>query len=138
VPAAGAGSDRPSSRAIRALRYDLDVADCLFCAIAAGEVPSNEVLSTERVYAFKDLRPVAPTHVLVIPREHIVDAASIGDGHGEVLVEMFEVARRVAESAGLSERGSRLVLNVGPDSGNSVAHLHLHVLGGRRLAWPPG
>jgi len=138
VPAAGAGSDRPSSRAIRARRYDLAVADCLFCAIAAGEVPSSEVLSTELVYAFKDLRPVAPTHVLVIPREHIVDAAAIGDGHGEVLVEMFEVARRVAESAGLSERGSRLVLNVGPDSGNSVPHLHLHVLGGRRLAWPPG
>ena len=89
-------------------------------------------------YAFNDLRPVAPTHVLVIPREHIVDAAAIGEGHGEILVEMFDVARRVAKSAGLAERGSRLVLNVGPDSGNSVAHLHLHVLGGRRLAWPPG
>ncbi len=114
------------------------MADCLFCAIAAGELPSTEVLSTALVYAFQDLHPVAPTHVLVIPREHIVDAADIGAGHGEVLVEMFEVARRVAESAGLSERGSRLVLNIGPDSGNSVAHLHLHVLGGRHLAWPPG
>ena len=96
------------------------------------------MLSTDLVYAFEALRPVAPTRVLVIPREHIADAAGIGDGHGQILVEMFEVARRVAESAGLSERGSRLVLNIGPDSGNSVAHLHLHVLGGRRLAWPPG
>ncbi len=119
-------------------RYAPAVAGCLFCAIAAGESPSTEVLSTELVYAFEDLHPVAPTHVLVIPREHIVDAAGVGPGHGEVLVEMFDVARRVAASAGLSERGSRLVLNIGPDSGNSVPHLHMHVLGGRRLAWPPG
>jgi histidine triad (HIT) family protein len=114
------------------------VPDCIFCAIAAGESPSREVLSTGRVYAFYDLRPVAPTHVLVIPRQHIVDAADITAEHGEVLAEMFDVARRVAEAEGLSERGYRLVLNVGPDSGNSVAHLHLHVLGGRRLGWPPG
>ena len=96
------------------------------------------MLSTDLVYAFRDLNPVAPTHVLVIPREHIVDAAGITADHGAVLVEMFEVARRVAEADGLAERGYRLVLNVGPDSGNSVPHLHLHVLGGRRLAWPPG
>jgi histidine triad (HIT) family protein len=114
------------------------VADCLFCAIAAGVVPSTEVLSTDLVYAFRDLHPVAPTHVLVVPREHIVDAADITADHGRVLVEMFDVARRLARSEGLAERGFRLVLNVGPDSGNSVPHLHLHVLGGRRLGWPPG
>jgi histidine triad (HIT) family protein len=114
------------------------VADCLFCGIAKGEIHSTEVLSTDLVYAFRDLNPVAPTHVLVIPRQHIVDAADITAEHGDVLVEMFEVARRVARSEGLSERGSRLVLNIGPDSGNSVPHLHLHVLGGRRLSWPPG
>jgi histidine triad (HIT) family protein len=114
------------------------VAACLFCSIAAGESASTEVFSTDLVYAFRDLNPVAPTHLLVIPREHIVDAAEITAGHGEVLVEMFEVAHRIAESDGLEERGYRLVLNVGPDSGNSVPHLHLHVLGGRRLAWPPG
>jgi histidine triad (HIT) family protein len=114
------------------------VSGCLFCAIAAGELPSQEVLSSDLVYAFRDVRPVAPTHVLVVPREHIVDAAGIGAEHGAVIVEMFDVARRVAAAEGLSERGSRLVFNIGPDSGNSVAHLHLHVLGGRRLAWPPG
>jgi len=114
------------------------VDDCLFCAIVSGESPCEEVLSTDLVYAFRDLRPVAPTHVLVIPKAHIVDAAGIDSGHGDVLVEMFEAARAVAAAEGLTERGSRLVLNVGPDSGNSVAHLHLHVLGGRRFAWPPG
>jgi histidine triad (HIT) family protein len=114
------------------------VADCLFCSIVKRESPATEVFSTDLVYAFKDLRPVAPTHVLVVPKEHIVDAADIGAGHGQVLVEMFDVARRVAAAEGLAARGSRLVLNVGPDSGNSVAHLHLHVLGGRRFAWPPG
>ena len=114
------------------------MADCLFCAIAAGVVPSTEVLSTDLVYAFRDLHPVAPTHVLVVPREHIVDAADITADHGRVLVEMFDVARRLARSEGLAERGFRLVLNVGPDSGNSVPHLHLHVLGGRRLGCPPG
>jgi histidine triad (HIT) family protein len=114
------------------------VADCLFCAVAAGEIPSTEVLSTELVYAFQDLNPVAPTHVLVVPREHVVDATEIAESHGEMLVELFDVARRVAQAEGLAERGYRLVLNVGPDSGNSVPHLHLHVLGGRQLGWPPG
>lgn len=114
------------------------MADCLFCAIAAGVIPSTEVLSTDLVYAFRDLHPVAPTHVLVVPREHIVDAAHITADQGKVLTEIFDVARRVARAEGLAERGSRLVLNIGPDSGNSVAHLHLHVLGGRRLGWPPG
>jgi len=116
----------------------MPVTDCLFCAIVAGVLPSTEVLSTDLVYAFRDLHPVAPTHVLVVPREHIVDAAHITADHGEVLAEMFEVARQVARADGLAERGSRLVLNIGPDSGNSVAHVHLHVLGGRRLGWPPG
>jgi histidine triad (HIT) family protein len=114
------------------------VAGCLFCAIAAGEAPSVEVVSTDLVYAFRDLHPVAPTHVLVIPREHIVDAAAITAEDGGLLVEMFDVARQVARLDGLSVRGSRLVLNIGPDSGNSIPHLHLHVLGGRRLGWPPG
>jgi histidine triad (HIT) family protein len=112
--------------------------ECLFCDIASGESPASEVLSSEHVYAFRDIRPVAPTHVLVVPREHIVDAAAVTAEHSEILAEMVEVAREVAEAEGLGERGYRLVLNVGPDSGNTVAHLHLHVLGGRRLDWPPG
>ena len=114
------------------------MADCLFCAIVAGDIPSTEVLSTDLVYAFRDLKPVAPTHVLIVPREHVVDAADIAAGHGDMLVELFDVARRVAEAEGLAERGYRLVFNVGPDSGNTVPHLHLHLLGGRQLDWPPG
>lgn len=112
-------------------------ADCLFCRIVAGDVPSTEVLSTERTYAFRDVNPGAPTHVLVVPRDHVADAAAIGPEHGAVLAEMFGAAQQVAAAEGLAS-GYRLVLNVGEDSGNSVPHLHLHVLGGRRFAWPPG
>ena len=114
------------------------VSDCLFCRILAGEVPSTEVLSTERTYAFRDINPGAPTHVLVIPREHISDASALEPGHADVLAEVFSTASEVARAEGLAERGYRLVFNVGEDSGNSVPHLHLHVLGGRRLGWPPG
>lgn len=114
------------------------MADCLFCSILAGEVPSTEVHSTERVYAFRDINPVAPLHVLVVSREHITDATQVRAEHGDVLVEMLDVARRIAEAEGLGERGYRLVFNVGPESGNTVPHLHLHVLGGRLLGWPPG
>lgn len=114
------------------------MSDCIFCAVAAGELPASEVRSSDNVYAFRDIRPVAPTHVLVIPREHIVDAAAVTRENADLLAEMLEVAQQVAEAEGLGERGYRLVFNIGPDSGNSVAHLHLHVLGGRRLGWPPG
>lgn len=111
---------------------------CLFCSIVAGDTPSTEVLSTELAYAFRDLRPVAPTHVLVVPREHITDAADLDPSHAVVLAAMFAAAQEVAALEGLNERGYRLVFNVGPDSGNSVPHLHLHVLGGRPMSWPPG
>jgi histidine triad (HIT) family protein len=114
------------------------MADCLFCSIVAGEVASTEVLSTDLTYAFRDLNPAAPSHVLVVPREHITDAAALAPSHAATLSAVFATAQRVAELEGLSERGYRLVFNVGEDSGNSVAHLHLHVLGGRRMAWPPG
>lgn len=112
-------------------------ADCLFCRILSGELPSEEVAAGERTYAFRDISPAAPTHVLVIPRQHIADAAALQAGHGELLGEMFSLANKVAEIDGLAG-GYRLVLNVGDDSGNSVPHLHLHVLGGRSMDWPPG
>ena len=111
---------------------------CIFCAIVAGDAPSVEVLSTDDTYAFRDVNPVAPTHVLVVPRLHITDAAALEHSHAGLLSAVFETAREVAAAEGLAERGYRLVFNVGEDSGNSVAHLHLHVLGGRRLHWPPG
>jgi len=113
------------------------VTDCLFCRIVAGELPSDEVASSERTYAFRDIKPALPTHVLVVPREHIESADTVGPEHGEVLAEMLVTAQRVARQEGIDERGYRLVFNVGPDALNSVPHLHLHVLGGKPMGWPP-
>ncbi|HET6810604.1 MAG TPA: histidine triad nucleotide-binding protein [Acidimicrobiales bacterium] len=112
--------------------------DCLFCRILAGEVPATEVMSTPATFAFRDINPQAPSHVLVIPREHITDASSLEPGHGDVLAEMYTMANAVARAEGIDGGGYRLVFNVGEDSGNSVPHLHLHVIGGRRMGWPPG
>lgn len=112
--------------------------DCLFCSIVAGDVPSTEVLSTDLAYAFRDVNPGAPIHVLVVPRAHITDAADLDPSHAVILAGVFAAAQQVAALEGLTERGYRLVFNVGEDSGNSVPHLHLHVLGGRRMSWPPG
>ena len=111
---------------------------CVFCRIVDGELPATVVASTERSVAFRDLNPQAPVHVLVVPRRHIEDAAALGPGDGAVLEDLFATARRVAEAEGVAERGYRLLFNVGEDASNSVPHLHLHVVGGRRLAWPPG
>lgn len=112
--------------------------DCLFCRIVAGEVPSTEVLATKGTYAFRDIDPEAPTHVLVVPRRHVADAASLGPADGGLLAELVTTAQAVARAERIDATGYRLVLNVGQDARNSVAHLHLHVLGGRPLAWPPG
>ncbi|HET7489464.1 MAG TPA: histidine triad nucleotide-binding protein [Acidimicrobiales bacterium] len=112
--------------------------DCLFCKIVAGEIPSTEVASTEGTYAFADIDPKAPTHVLVVPRRHVDDAAAVGPGDGDLLAELFATAQEVARRQGVDASGYRLVLNVGDDAQNSVGHLHVHVLGGRRFDWPPG
>jgi len=113
-------------------------AGCVFCGIVAGEVPSQVVQESAGALAFRDLNPQAPVHVLVVPRRHIEDAAALGPEDAAVLSEMFALARRVAEDEGIAGRGYRLLFNVGSDASNSVPHLHLHVVGGRRLAWPPG
>ena len=114
------------------------VADCVFCRIVAGDLPAEVVVSTDHAVAFRDLHPQAPVHVLVVPRRHIDDASVLGPGDAEVLADMFMAARQVAEAEGIAERGYRLLFNRGEDASNSVPHLHLHVVGGRRLAWPPG
>ena len=114
------------------------MSDCLFCKIVAGEISSEEVLSSDATYAFRDINPAMPTHVLVVPRQHIESADTVTRQHAEVLAEMFETAQQVARAEGLEGRGYRLVLNVGEDALNSVPHLHLHVLGGRSMGWPPG
>ena len=113
--------------------------DCLFCKILAGDIPSTAVAESELAYAFRDLHPAMPTHVLVIPRNHIANAAELRHpDDGADLSAVFALAQQVAEQEGLAERGHRLVFNVGNDSGNTIPHLHLHVLGGRSMAWPPG
>lgn len=114
------------------------MADCLFCKIVAGEVPSKEVVSSENTYAFFDISPGAPVHFLVVPRRHIVNAAEIEEADGPVLAEMFATAREGAKAQGMGDNGYRLVFNVGPHALNSVPHLHMHVLGGQQMGWPPG
>lgn len=112
--------------------------DCLFCRIVAGDIPSEEVASSPTTYAFRDIQPTAPTHVLVVPRDHIEHAGVVGAEHADVLADMLLTAQQVAAADGIAERGYRLVFNVGEDASNSVPHLHLHVIGGRSLTWPPG
>lgn len=112
--------------------------DCLFCKIAAGQIPCGKVDETERVLAFRDIQPQAPTHVLLIPKQHsAASAADLGPAQGELLGEMFGLAARIAEREGLGD-GWRLVTNVGPHAGQTVHHLHLHLIGGRPMRWPPG
>ena len=106
--------------------------DCLFCKIVAGEVPSTEVLSTERAYAFRDIAPHAPTHVLVVPRDHHADVAALVRDDPALLADLFAAAVQVADQEGLTG-GYRLLANTGPDSGQTVFHAHLHVLGGRPM-----
>jgi histidine triad (HIT) family protein len=110
--------------------------ECLFCKIAAGEIPSDRVHEDDRVVVFRDINPKAPTHVLAIPRRHVPSAADLTDADGDLLAALFSALRKVAADASL--RGYRIVSNVGPESGQSVFHLHFHLLGGRPMSWPPG
>jgi histidine triad (HIT) family protein len=111
--------------------------DCLFCRIVAGAIPATVVAETDLTLAFRDVNPTAPTHVLVIPKSHIANAGVVDATHGATIAQMFTTAQQVAETDGLADRGYRLVFNVGEDSGNTVAHLHMHVIGGQPLGWPP-
>lgn len=111
---------------------------CLFCKIVAGEIPSEKVFEDESAYAFRDINPQAPTHVLVIPKKHIASLAEAGEGDEELLGHVLHVAARVARDEGLVAGGYRTVINTGAGAGQSVFHIHAHVLGGRSLAWPPG
>lgn len=111
--------------------------DCLFCKIATKELPAEIVRESEDVLAFKDINPAAPTHVLVIPKRHVASAQDLTGTDGDLLGELFETMAAVASEAGL-EGGHRIVTNIGSDAGQSVHHLHFHVLGGRTMSWPPG
>lgn len=112
--------------------------DCIFCKIVAGEIPADIVYEDEQVLAFRDIAPQAPTHILIIPRKHI---ASINEAEPEdqaVLGKLLLSARHLAQAEGLSDAGYRLVINTGEHGGQTVFHIHLHLLGGRALNWPPG
>lgn len=109
--------------------------NCIFCKIARGEIPSKSVAESETAFAFRDLNPQAPTHVLVIPRTHVGSLAEASDT--QMLGDLMAFAAQVARKEGLEE-GYRVVANTGPNGGQTVDHLHLHVLGGRRMTWPPG
>jgi histidine triad (HIT) family protein len=112
-------------------------ADCLFCRIAAGDIPATKIHEDDLVFAIRDIHPQAPTHVLVMPLAHVVSAADLTEADAPLLGRLFSVAAKIAADEGL-ENGWRLVSNVGPDGGQSVAHLHVHLLGGRPMTWPPG
>jgi histidine triad (HIT) family protein len=114
------------------------VPDCLFCGIASGEIPAKTVRESSRAIAFRDINPQAPTHVLVIPRDHYPDLAAIAAAGDGLLDELATLASQVAADEGVAGSGYRVVFNTGPDAGQTVHHVHAHVLGGRSLEWPPG
>ncbi|MBQ2889885.1 MAG: histidine triad nucleotide-binding protein [Clostridia bacterium] len=112
--------------------------DCLFCKIIKGEIPSNKVYEDDAVFAFRDIEPQAPVHILIIPKEHIASANELNDENSAIVGHIFSVAAKIAKSEGIAEGGYRIVNNCGADGGQTVGHLHFHMLGGRSLTWPPG
>lgn len=112
--------------------------DCLFCKIAGGDIPATLIHQDDRIVAFRDINPQAPTHILLIPREHIASLDAVDDDHAHLLGDLLLVARDLARAEGMAEDGYRTVVNVGADGGQTVHHLHVHLLGGRSLGWPPG
>ena len=112
--------------------------ECLFCKIVAHEIPATLVAQSETSIAFRDIEPQAPVHVLVIPKIHLTSADEVSAQHGGVVDELVILAQRVAELEGIRESGYRLVMNVGSDAQMTVPHLHLHVMGARKMEWPPG
>lgn len=112
--------------------------DCLFCKIITGDIPSNKVYSDDDVYAFHDINPAAPTHILVIPKQHLPAVNAASDADETLIGRLVLAANRIAGQEGLAEEGFRYVINTGDKGGQTVHHLHLHILGGRQMNWPPG
>lgn len=111
--------------------------DCLFCKIINGEIPSNKVYEDDTVFAFRDIAPQAPTHILIIPKQHIKSAAEIDESNSAVISHIFEVAAKIAKQEELDD-GFRIVNNCGDIAGQTVKHLHFHLMGGREFTWPAG
>lgn len=114
------------------------MSDCLFCKMIQGEITPDTVLETDSVLAFRDINPQAPTHVLVVPKEHISTINDLDEKHGGLVGKLYLAAKEIAAKEGIEESGYRTVMNCQEGAGQSVFHIHLHVLGGRRMQWPPG
>lgn len=114
------------------------MSDCIFCKIASGQIPTNYIYEDDKVVAFSDIEPQAPTHILIIPKEHIPSAMELTEGNAEIVSRIFLVAGKIAKEKGFDKDGFRLVNNCGRDGGQTVGHLHFHLLAGRYLQWPPG
>jgi histidine triad (HIT) family protein len=112
--------------------------DCIFCKISNGEIPVNLVYQDDKVIAFHDINPAAPVHILIVPREHIVSLLDVDDDKSTIIAHAFKVAKLLAIENKLSENGFRIVNNCGDDGGQTVQHIHFHLLGGRNMTWPPG
>jgi len=112
--------------------------DCLFCKIIAGEIPSAKVYEDDKIFAFRDIEPQAPVHILIIPKEHIASANELTEENASIVGHIFAVAAKIAKEEGIADGGYRIVNNCGEDGGQTVKHLHFHMLGGRSLQWPPG
>ena len=112
--------------------------DCLFCKILAGEIPADIIYESETAVAFRDISPRAPTHAVIIPRQHIATINDIETSDQTIIGSLFTAAREIATQEGLADRGYRVVMNCNREAGQTVFHLHLHLLGGRQLDWPPG
>lgn len=112
--------------------------DCLFCKIVSGEIPAEILYQDEQVLAFRDISPQAPTHILIIPKRHITTINDIAEEDATLIGQMVLTAKKLAAQEGLAEDGYRLAMNCNENGGQSVYHIHLHLLGGRRMTWPPG
>ncbi len=112
--------------------------NCIFCKIIAGEIPSNKVYEDDTVLAFKDIEPKAPIHVLVIPKKHIKSILELHSSDKELIAHMFEVAKKIAVEMGIAETGFRTIINTGDNAGQTVHHIHMHIMGGREFDWPEG
>jgi len=114
------------------------MADCLFCRIVSGDIESNVVHQDDTVVAFRDINPQSPTHIVIVPRKHIPSLSDLADVDDGIVGHLVRIAAEIARTEGIAEQGYRLVANCGPAAGQSVDHLHFHLLGGRNLSWPPG
>jgi histidine triad (HIT) family protein len=112
--------------------------NCIFCKISEGQIPCKKAYEDERILAFHDIEPQAPVHILIIPKEHIESVSRLDKANIGIIADMIETANNLAAEYGIEKTGFRLVINTGSDGGQSVGHLHMHLLGGRSLAWPPG